>query len=739
MLRASGKGRRLRYERTDETSGDCMNQRNLARAFVVVLLVSCSRDTGVENPRSGPVHAGVLASAGVLELMLESAEAVPRGFPSKLRLVVENVSDEPVDFTLPGPFCAAATKGDLSVRYPLLGILFKDNEGRESDSNFGPIFADLEANTPPEPEAVFLRPGERWSREYSSASFSFFGPCGPADKLSDLFPPGEGELAISLFVSAAENQRSVTNALPVRCTFPAWLFFHYTDEYQAEWLNLLDLQDEEARSAETSDRPEDLGSIMREFAAPDFSRHVSAAQTLGNMGPAAKDAIPDLIKMLQSARMYGDRVLAAHVLGRIGPPAAAALPALKQALDDPNDHVRQSATEAIASLEGHAPAAGGEPNFQGKPVSYWIERLAQQTSGAGDTNRGVSPYTALERLGSRAVPYLIKALQSDDENMRFVVGLWLEPGEAQEQETAFSLAEADIQALVETLRDSRGDVRRSAAAALGRPEAGGAVPALASLLERDPDKDVRIAAAKSLGQIGPDAKPTVPALEAALKDPLASVRFAAFEALQALGESVAPLPDPFGDLSPSGVKVDTYESFQRLPWDGDVVIFVIARGGSNVEEFPSMTALVSRMIESLPRDAQFGVVFSDRDFVEYPRDGRLARAMGEDKSAGLDFVRLAELGSGSCPRAGLTAALRFIEGAAGRKSLLVYIGNGLSTCWGTDPTIDGVETFEVITEANRSRARIHCLGTGRFDHRWLRALAEKNGGTYTRLAPSGDR
>ena len=76
----------------------------------------------------------------------------------------------------------------------------------------------------------------------------------------------------------------------------------------------------------------------------------SAAQAIGQIGPAAGSAVMRLIDMLDSD-VEGDRNSACIALRFIGPPAIEALPALRGALSDPSEHVRRSAELAIAAIE----------------------------------------------------------------------------------------------------------------------------------------------------------------------------------------------------------------------------------------------------------------------------------------------------------------------------------------------------------------------------------------------------
>jgi len=80
----------------------------------------------------------------------------------------------------------------------------------------------------------------------------------------------------------------------------------------------------------------------------------NAAKALGWIGPAAKAAVPNLVKTLRYDRIL-PRQAAAEALGLIGD--AAALPALEAALNDEGDRVRKAAAEAIERLEKGVKAA----------------------------------------------------------------------------------------------------------------------------------------------------------------------------------------------------------------------------------------------------------------------------------------------------------------------------------------------------------------------------------------------
>ena len=74
-----------------------------------------------------------------------------------------------------------------------------------------------------------------------------------------------------------------------------------------------------------------------------------AAYALSAIGPVA---VPALISVLNNDAAWWVRATAADTLGDIGKPAAEAVPALIQALDDPSEWVRRNAVNALGTIGG---------------------------------------------------------------------------------------------------------------------------------------------------------------------------------------------------------------------------------------------------------------------------------------------------------------------------------------------------------------------------------------------------
>lgn len=203
--------------------------------------------------------------------------------------------------------------------------------------------------------------------------------------------------------------------------------------------------------------------------------------------------------------------------------------------------------------------AGG-PVYHGKTLKEW------SLQAYASPQQGQETAAALQALGPKAVPGLIRLLAQKDSTfhqkfwnwlqkrpplMRRVLGRYVPIPNAPtvRQAAARSLgtigpgAKAAVPALIRSFRDSGINIRWEAAYALGRigPDA---VPALTNALN-DADPTVRHPAAYALGAVGSGATMAIPALITRLRDPDNSVRTMASSSLSGIG---APAMGPLMEV-----------------------------------------------------------------------------------------------------------------------------------------------------------------------------------------------
>jgi HEAT repeat protein len=248
----------------------------------------------------------------------------------------------------------------------------------------------------------------------------------------------------------------------------------------------------------------------------EFRQQWHAAYVLGTLGPQAAAAVPALHATLDvnSRRNEYARSMAAWALGRIGPAAAAEIPLLVETMRTTKLlAVRRSTVEALGNL---GPAA--------KPaVSDLLKILGNE-----DEISCVNAALALWKINrhAKAVPALVAMLRQGNSSQAFAAAEALGQIEAD--------ADAVAPALIGALHSRDADVRRAAARSLGQLGTA-AFPSLkkANAL-RDPDAEARRMVVEALGWMGPVA---MPALVASLKDTAAgpAARRAAARALGNLG------------------------------------------------------------------------------------------------------------------------------------------------------------------------------------------------------------
>jgi HEAT repeat protein len=219
-----------------------------------------------------------------------------------------------------------------------------------------------------------------------------------------------------------------------------------------------------------------MGGLVRDFRQPTATR-VEAVRTLAKLGARGAVAVPDLVAVLDRLRGSEQEMLQEAIveaLGQMGPAAKVALPTLakstKRTIDI--DLAIKSSTNLILSASD----------------SQDVDALTQQLLSR-DASLRLRAAKALGDLGAAA--------------------------------------RSAVPGLVAALADTDGDARRAAITALRliQPNAkpSEALVRAVALDLRDPDANVRLLAARTLGQFG-TAAIAAPDLDAARADPDPDVR-----------------------------------------------------------------------------------------------------------------------------------------------------------------------------------------------------------------------
>jgi HEAT repeat protein len=242
---------------------------------------------------------------------------------------------------------------------------------------------------------------------------------------------------------------------------------------------------------------------LKALQHPDSKVRYRAAETLAQLGPLAKFAVPELREALKDKNPLV-RVKVAEALWKIDKtPSAALLPVLLQALKDKDAEARAAAPAVIALFGGKARPA----------VPALVNALNDK-----EFDVKLAAIAALGDLGPTAKDTAEDLLAMTKDKDFFL----LEPfiGAA-----LGNLGVGTLPALTKGLADASYDKRRVSAYALGSmgPAAAPAAGELAVAMKSD-DPGTRRAVAHALGKIGPAAKEAVAQLEIALADKDAFVR-----------------------------------------------------------------------------------------------------------------------------------------------------------------------------------------------------------------------
>jgi len=378
---------------------------------------------------------------------------------------------------------------------------------------------------------------------------------------------------------------------------------------------------------------------------PDTQVGKNAIDALGGIGPAAAEAIPALIDLLDSKRGRGgygagrlqsvahiakalarigpvaipplvaaleskdaqQRSGVARALGALGPAAAVAVPALVRNLADGAEPVHQDTVEALGEIGAPAKPAlvaalgDADPNRRAGAALA----LAQLGAAAKDTAPAlvsilekennpaarIAQITALPKTGpepARAVLLLVAAATDPDDAIRHA-GINALAG-------ARTLHPDAAEALAGLLKNADPALRQRAAHALGRlgPDAASALPALIDAARASNGEGVFV---DSLTQIGPAA---LPALLSALKDAKPAENEWIFHTLRGFGAAAAPaLNEALQNPKPE-VRVSAIQALGAMGLDATPALhtlFTLASGDEPKAQAAALRALVALRAE----------------------------------------------------------------------------------------------------------------------------------------------
>ncbi|MFB3890786.1 MAG: HEAT repeat domain-containing protein [Phycisphaerae bacterium] len=278
-----------------------------------------------------------------------------------------------------------------------------------------------------------------------------------------------------------------------------------------------------------------------------------ACRALGQLGPAAKDAVPLMIRKDREGNEYvaPDAV---EALGRIGPAAAQAAPAILRSNSWPSSR-GDSREKVLAALKGIGPAAIPALVAALKPPAR------EATMGPDLESRSALALEALVAIGPEAGPALAAALQNADKATAVPVldalarlsppkqalaelrRLLKDPDKDIKERACKALAAMKAEAapaigdLIPMITETEGGMiwtRASyeaiaALAAIGQPALGPLLEAFKGSQEKLHER-----VAKAIGSMGKTAAPAVPILIKAVRD---NDDYDAAEALGDLGET----------------------------------------------------------------------------------------------------------------------------------------------------------------------------------------------------------
>lgn len=270
---------------------------------------------------------------------------------------------------------------------------------------------------------------------------------------------------------------------------------------------------------------------------------------LQEIGPEAKDAVPEIMTVLREPEEPWQRMEACITLGKIGPASAPAVPQLIELLDDPEKGVQHAAVFALAKIgpaaelaaekiRGHLDTA--DP-FDWVAGSWALANIYPDNETVQKTTARflAAMLTDSDQQVRRAAAQALLDLKPGPDIMFPALGKGLQhenPQVVEDTVTAISgLGEEAVPGLIQALEYEQ--MRGRAAYLLQQlgPAAAPAVAALMKAYQEEQQVEVRRELLFALGNIGPAAKDAVDLAIEGCSNDNQGVRYAAFFTLGKIG------------------------------------------------------------------------------------------------------------------------------------------------------------------------------------------------------------
>jgi HEAT repeat protein len=272
-----------------------------------------------------------------------------------------------------------------------------------------------------------------------------------------------------------------------------------------------------AKAPKPSPFPQLLKEQLEQLQSNDAAVRIRAVREIAAMGPKAKPAYAPLISLLNDKNAD----VATSAQNALIEMNLAAIAMLEQAKKDDNRTAQKKAEELLLEIQsGLENAAKGTDAAARDAAISVTDRVVQRL-------KADNPLAGVDVKQASVIPMLVNALMHNSPDVRLKAVHALA-----EHTTAARTAVDGVCKRLAADADVR--VRAAAAECIAAIDAHAAIPALTNAV-RDPDVQVRLAAIKALGSIGPAAKDAIPVINEALVPSI--TRDAAYEAIKKIRET----------------------------------------------------------------------------------------------------------------------------------------------------------------------------------------------------------